>query len=160
MSAYVTLVTPMLCEECLVSAIEDLGIPRAQLVRAEQPIALRGWQGGLTANIVLPKEVTGDRFNDIGFLRKPTGYVAILSNDYAGFGQDWLSRLSARYQVHWNAKEQRLAEEERRRVEDERQKVVEAQRQVVLERAKQMGYQVKETREGTKIRLVLVKRTY
>jgi hypothetical protein len=62
--------------------------------------------------------------------------------------------------VHWNAKEQRLAEEERRRVEDERQKVVEAQRQVVLERAKQMGYQVKETREGTKIRLVLVKRTY
>lgn len=160
MSAYLTLVTPMLCEESLVAAIEDLGFPRAQLVRSEQPIALRGWQQGQTANIVLPKEVTGDRFNDIGFLRGPTGYVAILSNDFARFGQDWLSRLSARYGVHWDARQQRLAEEERRRAEEERQRVVEAQRQAVMERAKKMGYQVKETREGTKIRLVLVKRIY
>ena len=119
-----------------------------------------GWQQGRHANIVLPKEHTNDAYNDIGFLRGPTGFTAILSNDYARFGSEWLSRVGARYQVHWTAKQERLAAEERRRLEEERHRVVEAQRQAVHERAKKMGYQVKESREGETIRLVLVKRVY
>jgi hypothetical protein len=159
-SAYITLVTPMLDEECLVAAIVDQGIPEASIVRSVEPVPLRGWQKGRQANIVLLKEHTGDAYNDIGFLRGPTGYTAILSNDYARFGPDWLSRVSARYQAHWSAKQERLAAEERRRLEEERQRVVEAQRQAVHERAKKMGYHVQETREGETIRMVLVKRTY
>lgn len=160
MSAYITLVTPMLDEECLVAAIVDQGFRAASIVRSVEPIALRGWQQGRQAHIVLPKEHTGDAYNDIGFFRGPTGYIAILSNDYARFGPEWLSKVSARYQAHWTAKQERLAAEERRRLEEERQKVVEAQRQAVHERARKMGYRVQETREGETIRMVLVKRAY
>lgn len=45
-------------------------------------------------------------------------------------------------------------------MEEERQRLVEAQRKTVHEKAKKLGYQVKESREGETIRLVLVKRTY
>ena len=155
-----TLATPMLDEECLIAAIVDQGFHEPSLVRSETPIALRGWPGGRHAHIVLRKELTGDAFNDIGFLRGTTGYNAILSNDYARFGPDWLARVSTCYQSHWTEKQGRLAAEERRRLEEERQRVVEAQRQAVRERAKKMGYRVQETREGEMIHLVLVKRTY
>ena len=160
MSAYMTLATPMLDEECLVAAIVDQGFCEANILRSEFPVALRGWQRGREANVVLPKEHTGDAYNDIGFLRGPIGYIAILSNDYAQFGSEWLSRISARYQAHWSLKLERIAAEELRRLEEERQRVVEAQRLSVHERAKKMGYRVQETREGEMICMVLVKRTY
>lgn len=160
MSAYVTLVTPMIDEPCLVAAIVEQGFAEAHIVRSATPVALRGWQNGRQAHIVLRKEHTGDAFNDIGFLRSATGYTAILSNDYAKFGPEWLSRVSARYNAHWTEKQAQLAVEERRRIEEERRWLVEAQRQAVHERAKKLGYQVKESREGETVRLVLVKRTY
>jgi hypothetical protein len=160
MSAYMTLVTPMLDEVCLVAAIVDQGFCEANIVRSEHPVLLRGWQRGRQANVVLPREHTVDAYNDIGFLRGPTGYTAILSNDNAQFGSEWLSRVSARYRVHWSAKLARITAEERQQLEEERQRVVEAQRLAVHERAKKMGYRVQETREGETIRMVLVKRTY
>ncbi len=160
MSAYITLVTPMLDEECLVAAIVDQGFREANLIRSEHPVPLRGWQKGRHANIVLPKEHTGDAYNDVGFLRGPAGYTAILSNDHHRFGQSWLSKVSAAYQARSAAKQERLAAEDRRRLEEERRCVVEAQRQAVHERATKMGYRVQETREGDTIRLVLVKRAY
>lgn len=160
MSAYITLATPMLDAECLVAAIVDQGFLEANIVRSAEPVALRGWKQGQHAHIVLRKEHTGDAYNDIGFLSGQTGFTAILSDDYARFGPEWLSRVSSRYQAHWSAKQERLAVEERRRVEEERQRVVEAQRQTVHERAKKMGYRVQESRVGETVRLVLVKRTY
>lgn len=160
MSAYLNLMTPMTDEECLVAAILDQGVPRAAIECFTTPVELRGWQKGRSANIVLRKEYTGDTYNDIGFLRTSLGYNAILSNDYARFGREWLTRVGSSYQTHFQAKQERVAAAERRRMEDERQRLVEAQRQAVHEKAKKNGYQVKETREGDKIRLVLVKRTY
>ncbi len=160
MSAYITLATPMLDEECLVAALVDQGFVMANIVRSQTPIALRGWRSGRHANIVLKKEHTGDTYNDIGFLLGATGYTAILSNDYARFGPQWLERVNTSYRTHWARKQERLAAEERRRLEEERQRVVESQRKAVYERAKKMGYRVQETREGETIRLVLVKRTY
>ena len=76
------------------------------------------------------------------------------------FGPDWLARLTERYQQHSTVKQQRIADEERRRLEETRRQLVEAQRAAVHEKAKKMGYQVKETREGDTLRLVLIKRTY
>jgi hypothetical protein len=160
MSAYITLMTPMVDEECLVAALVAQGFAAASIERSEVPLALRGWQKGRQANIVLRKEHTGDAYNDIGFLRTPTGYTAILSNDYARFGKEWLSRVHASYQDHVAARRERLAAEERRRLEEERQRLVEAQRAAVHEKAKKLGYRVEETREGDKIRLVLVKRVF
>jgi hypothetical protein len=160
MSAYITLATPMVDEESLVQAIVDVGFDRAALRSAAIPVALRGWQNGRTAHIVLPKEHTGDAHNDIGFLKGPTGYVAVLSDDHARFGREWLAKVAERYRARWDAKQERLAEVERQRIEDERRRLVEAQRVAVQERAKKLGYAVKETREGDTIRLMLVKRSY
>lgn len=71
-----------------------------------------------------------------------------------------MEKLRTRYEVHRAAKQKRLAAEERRRVEEERKRVVEAQREAVRARAKKLGYQVQETREGERIRMVLVRRVY
>ncbi len=76
------------------------------------------------------------------------------------FGTGWLTQLNGRYQTHWTAKQERIAAEERRRLQEERKRVVVAQRHAAYERAKKMGYRVREAREGETIRLVLVKRTY
>lgn len=160
MSAYITLATPMVDEECLIEAIVELGFDRTALLRSATPITLRGWQHGRSAHIVLPKERTGDAFNDIGFLKGSTGYVAVLSDDHAVYGRAWLAKVGQRYVVHWNAKQARLAEAERLQIEEERRRVVEAQRVAIHERAKKLGYVVKEAREGDKLRLVLVKRSY
>lgn len=160
MSAYITLMTPMTDQECLVAAIVDQGFAATSIEQSEVPIQLRGWQTGRQANVVLRKEHTGDTYNDIGFLRNATGFTAILSNDYARFGPEWLNRIHARYQHYERMKVEHLAAEESRRLEAERQKLVEAQRVAVQEKAKKLGYQVKESREGDTIRLVLVKRIY
>jgi hypothetical protein len=160
MSAFITLETPMLDEACLVAAIVDQGFPEAAIHRSAAPVALRGWQKGQVANLVLRKEDTGDTYNDIGFLRGPMGYTAILSDDHRRFGAAWLSKVSASYQTRWAARQEQLAAAERKRLEEERQRLVEAQRQAVVDRAQKMGYRVQESREGQTLRLVLLKRTY
>ena len=160
MSAYITLMTPMVDQECLLSALADLGLRREQIAVHSEPVEMRGYQRGRKANVVIPKEVSGDSWNDIGFLRSATGYTAILSNDYVRFGTEWLNKVNLRYQYHDTIKQERLAAEERQRQEEERKKLVEAQRASVYEKAKKLGYMVKESREGETLRLVLVKRSY
>lgn len=164
MSAYITLMTPMTDEECLIAALTDLGFERGKLEVHQTPVHLAGYVGDRrvqTANVVIRRNYVGAASNDVGFLATPTGYQAFVSGyDHPRFGANWLSKLNQCYEVHFKAKQERLVAEERRRLEEERQKLVEAQRQGVYERAKKMGYQVKESREGDKIRMVLVKRTY
>ena len=164
MSAYITLTTPMLDEECLVAALADVGIDQSKVEVHATPVALVGYRGdrrGQTANLIIRRQHVGAASNDIGFLATPTGYQAIVSNyDQDRFGPAWLSRLGACYQSRWSAKAERLAAEERRWVEAERQRVVEVQRVKLREQARKLGYQIEETREGETIRLALVKRTY
>ena len=163
MSAYLTLLTPMADQECLLAALADLGFDAAKVEVHATPVNLVGYVGDRrtpTANIVIRRQHVGAASNDIGFLASTTGYQAFVSDDHPRFGTGWLTQLSGRYQIHWTAKQERVAAEERRRLEEERKRVVEAQRSAVHERAKKMGYRVQETREGETIRLVLVKRTY
>lgn len=164
MSAYITLLTPMLDEECLLAALADLGFDRTRVEVHVAPVALVGFGAdarGQTANVVIRRQHVGASSNDIGFLSTPTGYRLFISDyDRPRFGPDWLTRLTESYQRHSAAKQQRIAEEERRRLEEARRQLVESQRAAVHEKAKKMGYQVKETREGDTLRLVLIKRTY
>lgn len=164
MSAYMTLLTPMTDQECLLSALGDLGFDKSKVEVHATPVNLVGYTGdrrAQTANIVIRRQYVGSASNDVGFLATAMGYQAYVSGyDHPRFGTGWLSQLNNRYQSHWTTKQELLAAEERRRLEEERQRLVEAQRQAVYERAKKMGYQVKETRENDTIRLVLVKRTY
>jgi Protein of unknown function (DUF1257) len=164
MSAYLTLLTPMTDQECLLAALVDLGFDRTKVEVHAAAVQLIGYAGdrrSQTANIVIRRQQIGAASNDVGFLATATGYQALMSGyDHPRFGAGWITQLSLRYQVHSDAKKERAAAEERRRLEEERQKLVEAQRQAVNERAKKMGYRVEEKREGDKLRMVLVKRTY
>jgi len=164
MSAYITLTTPMMDEECLLAALADVGFDERKVEVHATPVALVGYRGDgrqQTANLVIRRQHVGAASNDIGFLATPTGYQAIVSNyDQSRFGAAWLSRLDACYQRRWSTKQERLAAEERRWLEAERQRLVEAQRAMICEKARKLGYQVKESHEGGTIRLALVKRTY
>ncbi len=160
MSAYMTLRTPMVDEECLVEALVATGLGRAQIKVSPTPLTLQGYVRGRSAHILIPKGVTGDSYNDIGFLRTATGFTAVLSDDSSAFGRTWLRAVQDQYEARWSAKVERLAEAERQRLEREREQLVEAQTQAVRQRARAMGYQIKETRVGDTVRLALVKRTY
>lgn len=164
MSAYMTLMTPMVDQECLLSALEDLGFDSTKVEVHAEPVPLVGYEGGRrtqTANIVIRRQHVGHSSNDLGFLGTETGYRAIVSDyDQSRFGAGWLAQLNTRYQSRWSAKQEHLAEQERLAVERERQRLVEAQRQAIYRKAKQLGYRVQETQEGDKLRLVLVKRVY
>ena len=164
MSAYITLPTPMTDEQCLLDALADLGFERSQVevhATAAQLVGYWGDRREQLANVVIRRQHIGSASNDVGFRGSATGYQALISDyDRTRFGEVWLNELHARYQVHSAAKLERLAVEERRRLEEERKQLVEAQRVAVHEKAKKLGYQVKETREGDKLRMVLVKRIY
>lgn len=164
MSAYITLATPMVEQQCLLDALADLGFGKDRVEVHAKPAALVGYEGRdrtQVAQVIIRKRHVGPSSNDIGFLATPTGYQAIISDfDRSRYGRSWLAQLSERYDHHHARMIQRLEEEERRRKEEERRRLVESQRQAITERAKKMGYRVKETRQGQKVRLVLVKRTY
>jgi hypothetical protein len=177
-SAYITLATPMVDQECLVLALADLGFGTDRVEVHETAVQLVGYEGDLRrrrGHVVIRKEHVGPASNDIGFERTPTGFRAHVSDyDRVRYGRPWLNQLVARYRHHDAEKQERLAREllaaevearrraevEARRREEELQRLVEAQRQSVHEKARAMGYRVQETREADRIRLVLVKRVY
>ncbi len=164
MSAYITLATPMTDQECLLEALDELGFGADKVEVHPEGTALVGYEGQRRqqkAHVVIRRQYVGSASNDIGFERTTTGFRAHVSGyDHPRFGGGWLTRLASSYQEHHRAKLARLAEQERQRIEEERRKLVEAQRQAVYQKAKKMGYRVQETREGDKLRLVLVKRVY
>jgi len=164
MSAYITLMTPMLDRECLLKALSDLGFGPQKVEVHEIPTQLMGYQGDSrseVANIIIRKKHIGLSSNDIGFLATPTGYKSIISDfDRNNYGNSWMQNLGERYKQHEKVKLEKLAEEERMRLDEERKQLIEVQRRSIHERATKLGYQVKEVRDGDAIRLTLVKRTY
>lgn len=164
MSAYVSLMTPMTDRACLLAALADLGFGAAKVEVHEAPVALVGYRGDARAQqaeVVIRRQQVGPGSNDIGFAATPLGYRALISDyDRARFGASWLAKLSERYGSHQAMRQARLDALERERLEEERRRLVEAQRQAVHAQARKMGYRVAESREGEKVRLVLVKRSY
>jgi len=158
------LATPMTMRECLLDALADVGFTSEKVEVHPQQAVLVGYQGDAReqrAEVIIRKAHIGALSNDVGFAATPTGYRLIVSGlDRSRFGPAWLAQVSSRYEHHRQAREQRLAAEERRRLEEERRKLVEAQKQSVLEAAKKQGYRVQEVREGEGVRLVLTKRVY
>ena len=164
MSAYITLMTPMTDQECLLAALADVGFVHSKVEVHDSPVPLVGYEGASraqTAHLVIRRQNVGSASNDLGFLATPTGFQSIVSDyDQQRYGASWLAQVSERYRAHSAAKMERLAVEERQRMEEERKRLVEAQRVAVHEKAKKLGYQIKESRQGETVRLVLIKRTY
>lgn len=168
----------MVDQDCLLAALADLDFTGQMVEIHATPVPLVGYEGGRRqqrAELVIRREHVGTASNDIGFERTPTGFrVHISDYDRRRYGKTWLRQLQERYRHHDTVTQERLAREreaadiearrlaeiEARRREEERQRLVEAQRQVVHEKARSMGYCVEETRQGDKLRLVLVKRVY
>jgi hypothetical protein len=174
MSAYVTLTTAMVDQECLLEALAKMGFNRSVIEISSEPVLLRGPRIR-KANILIRREHLNPSWEDIGFLKTSVGYQATVSADSRSpYGKEWLARVLLAYEAKYAEKQARLereareaeiearrkAEAERIRMEEERRRLIEAQRLAVHEKAKKMGYQIKETREGETLRLVLVKRTY
>ena len=76
----------------------------------------------------------------------------------------FLNSVEKQYTAAYNRAMERLEkerqEQERIRIEQERKAFVEKQRDTVIQKAKEMGYSVKESRANGKIKLVLVRNTY
>ena len=178
MSAYVSLGTPMIDQDCLLAALTDLGLGANVVEVHPTAVALVGYEGtarAQKANIVIRRRHVGRASNDIGFERTATGFRAHVSEyDRRRYGAAWLKQLQERYQHHDQVKQdlleqarkaadleaRRQAEIEARRREEERQRLVEAQCQAVHEKARRLGYRVEESRQGDTVRLVLLKRVY
>lgn len=164
MSAYLTLMTPMVDRECLLNALSDLGFGKEKIEVHDTAVPLVGYQGDIRtqlANVIIRRQHVGPGSNDIGFLASATGYQSSVSQyDLLRFGTDWMQKLNSRYKIHETAKHKRLAEEERARLEEERRRLVEEQRRSIHDKAAKMGYQIKEAKEGDTLRIVLIKRTY
>jgi len=163
-----SLPTPIVDQDALVEALEDLGFARAAIEVHAEAVPLVGYEGAarnVHAHVVIRRRHVGAMSNDLGFERTATGFRAHISDyDRGRHGSAWLAKLHARHDVHHRAKLDRLAAEARRleeeRREEERRRLVEAQRASIYEKARKLGYRVEEKREGDKIRLVLMKRVY
>lgn len=155
MSAYITVAMPILDVECLVDAIGDLGVARDAIVVEREP--------GSSSESV---SCTLVRAPSMSFERTATGFRGRAESEV-------IDAVQRHYAVRLSAKEQRLAVEAReaedlearrvaevalRRLERDRGRLVREQRAAILERARQQGYRVDETRVNGAIRLVLVKR--
>jgi hypothetical protein len=94
--------------------------------------------------------------------RRHAGWIVRRLNE--GAHAAWERRLDHAYRVCREQRAARLAEvqrlEEERRQAEARRALVETRRAAITEKARQMGYSVREERRGEEIQLVLVKRTY
>lgn len=134
---------PFLDEECLVDALESLG---ASWLRRDEGIVVsaQGWRG------------------DVTFVPRHGAWLMRRMDDAAH--RQWEGAVVTAYEQAQTRKLARLEErrrrEEEQRIQRERAALVEERRRAIVEKARKNGYSVKEQREGDRIRLVLVRRTY
>jgi len=163
-SAYIEVPMAITDRECLVKALEDIGFGYEKLEVHNTARKLEGYMGTRrmnTAEIVVPKKYVGGSSNDLGFKKTNKGYIFIVSNyDKKKYNSSWLSNLTRKYKVHYDRKLEKLAEEERKRIEEEKRLAREERKKSVVEKAKKMGYMVKEEMMGKQIQLILVRREY
>ena len=83
MSAYITLLTPMFDEECLLAALADFGFDRTRVEVHATPVALVGVAADAryqTANVVIRRKHVGASSNDLGFLSTPIAIDSAITN--------------------------------------------------------------------------------
>lgn len=147
MSAYVTLMTPMSDEECLLEALAEVGFRRAQVEVHKAPVALVGFEGlsrATQAHLVIRRQHVGPSSNDLGFLRTPMGYQVLVSDyDQGRYGPPWRQRLAQAYERSAKAKKER--QEAAQRLAQER--LAAAQRAAAEEEARRAAEEVRRAEE-------------
>ncbi|GEM_PF-4988304 len=136
MSCRITVKLPILDYDCLVQALEKMK---------------------LSYQVIDENKIIITHYHRISIERK--------NNQFNIIGEDFLintikPELIEKYQYFYNQKLLKTAEEEKRRLEEERKRYIETQKQAICEKAKRMGYSIKESNDADSIRLVLVRRVY
>ena len=158
MSCVVKTLTPFIDKEILCAALAECGcqctVQGEKIITniKDVRIGFQTFERDKSGKYVLLAYSHTDQ-NQIGFVNR-------VETRYNALYQKKLEEIErARLEAIAEAERQRL-EQERIRMEEERKAFVEKQRTEIIERAKEKGYSVKETRVNNKIKLVLIRHTY
>ncbi|MCL1993754.1 MAG: hypothetical protein FWG66_12500 [Spirochaetes bacterium] len=141
MSSIVRTVTPFINREILLEALAAVGCNYT--IQGNTVVTDRRDNRGLQKF-----ELTGGRYKYVYY-----------SGDQLAVGS-FLKNVGEQYSKIYKRKLEELAEKERQRLEQERRDFVEKQRSAIVAKAKEQGYDVRETVVDNKIKLVLVQTTY
>lgn len=158
MSSVVKTITPFIDKDILCAALEECGCKCT--IQGDRIVTdIRDWMLGF-------QTFERDRSGKYMLLayshtdRNQAAFVSKIETHYNALYQKRLEEIElARQQAIAEAERKRL-EEEKIRLENERKAFVEKQKNAIIEKAKSKGYYVKEEKVKNKIKLVLVKRTY
>ena len=142
---------PMTDHECAVEALEEVGQLFLQVIKTNS------------------HRINGQEW----VMRKNHGRYSIRVNRRVGAALNWMNNVSSVYEQAVQRKLRRLrTEEETAQLESEREKIrlereafenqrlelIEQRKQEILEKAKKLGYKVKQTEQNGQTRMVLVRR--
>ena len=164
MSAVIQTTTMFVDRECLLEALDTLGVSY-QITNHTQN----------TINSELITTDLVDYYGNQKFLFQNDRYVflhdstANTRGDRYPWGniaqKEWktatkfLEAVEIEYLSSYNKKMERIAEIERKIQEEKLRQLVESQRDNIVKKAKEMGYHIKEKKQDNKIRLVLSRTT-
>ena len=167
MSAVVKTLTPFVSCELLTEALDALGV--SYTCRDEQIVTCRKDFYGHQIFTYSPQSgkyvFQHDSSADVGSRWNPYPWGASFKEWKTV--SSFLEAVETEYKnayirLEENVEEEKRLERERRLFEEEERKrrFVEKQKQTILEKATEKGYSVKETKQGDKVRLVLVRTRY
>ena len=178
MSAIVKTVTPFIDKECLMKALDKLGVKYT--VSQNEIITERKDFYGFQ-KFIFQKGRYKFQHDSSAELQK---FIKIWGKYPSGWKANWkgwksvsefLKDVEIKYNKYYTEKlaelerkrREALAESERKRLaevarqlEEKRKAFVEKQKQIIIKKAKAKGYSVKEKKVGNKIKLVLVRHSY
>ena len=164
MSAVVKTVTPFIDRECLLQALNKMGVKYTikQNEIITERIDYQGnqkfmYQGGRYKFQYDSYQEIKKNYKQFQTVEK---FLNVVEAEYNKFYSKKLAALERKYQQALEEAERKRLEEEARRLEEERKAFVEKQKQAIIEKAKAKGYSIKEKKVGKKVKLVLVRHTY
>ncbi len=178
MSAVIKTVTPFIDRECLLKALDKLGVKYS--LKKNEIVTERRDYYGLQKFIFQNGryKFQHDSSAEVNEYKRrwgtyPSGWKAnwkqwnsvseflqAVEKEYNHFYQKKLAEIERKRQEALEEAERKRLEAEAKRLEEERKAFVEKQKQAIIEKAKAKGYSVKEKKVGKKIKLVLVRHTY
>lgn len=167
MSAVVKTLTPFVSQELLLEALDALGVSYS--ISQDRIVTNRKDYYGNQIFVYSPQSgkyvFQHDSSADVGSRWNPYPWGASFKEWKTV--SSFLEAVDAEYNNAYIRLEERIEEEkrieiERRLAEEEERKrqFILKQKQTILEKAKEKGYSVKETKEGNMVRLVLVRTQY
>jgi len=158
MSAVVKTVTPFIDKECLLEALNKLGVKytvnKNKIISQSQNFIYMN--GHYTLNVYSHnyQAVSWNNF------KNKNSFLQAVETEYIKYYAEKLTEIKRKYQQALEEAERKKLEAEVKRLEEERKVFVEKQKQAIIEKAKAKGYAVKEKMVGKKVKLVLVRHTY